>query len=413
MFVHFPRRKEVRPWMQEQGLRSVFPMDDISVMGLAEVAFRLPLLWARLRQTVAAASAFAPHVVVTIDSKGFSFRALRGIREACRAAGRQAPVCVHYVAPSYWAWKGGLRSLQNLHKIVDHVLCVLPWEPATCREHGVRATFVGHPAMEDVWNARHRDATTRMCINNNDAICHALETGHEGVAPYCHVAGNGAAFRAAHGLPPDPWPSGGPVVGVLGGSRVHEVRRMMPIFGAALRHLASQEPFQNLSVVLPTVPASAVEARVRRAAEAWGLPCVVVPASSGGRAKYDVLAACDVALSVSGTAVCQLMLAGLPCAVAYKAHPLTQFFARRWAQVKHVSLPNIMEGREAIPEAVFEACTPSAVSAMLRKLLLDKRHRNAQLDRLLPARIATQKKEISTKSEPRACGNLKFINGLV
>lgn len=103
-----------------------------------------------MKETVEAALQFQPHVVVTVDSKGFSFRLLKQLRARYNQQRLDRPVHFHYVAPSFWAWKGGEARLKGLSKFVDHVFCILPNEEVGCKLNGLNATFVGHPILEDV-----------------------------------------------------------------------------------------------------------------------------------------------------------------------------------------------------------------------------------------------------------------------
>ncbi|XP_062221485.1 probable lipid-A-disaccharide synthase, mitochondrial isoform X2 [Phragmites australis] len=158
--------------MSREGLLTLFPIEEIAIMGLWE---RLPHIYSvkkKIEDTVNAAMVFQPHAVVTIDSKGFSFRLFRqlkckGINEVfffiysrahmvnCYSClGRcnqkiQRPLYVHYVAPSFWAWKGSESRLSKLHDFVDHVLCILPFEEEICKLIALPATYVGHPLLDD------------------------------------------------------------------------------------------------------------------------------------------------------------------------------------------------------------------------------------------------------------------------
>ncbi|KAK9077383.1 hypothetical protein SSX86_005720 [Deinandra increscens subsp. villosa] len=152
--------------MAKQGLKSLFPMEDIAVMGIWELLPHLKKFQVRLKETVEAAFAFRPHVVVTIDSKGFSFRLLKQLKARYCEQGPNAPLHFHYVAPSFWAWKGGEERLVGLSEFVDHVLCILPFEAEVCKSHGVPATFVGHPVLEDIIEA----STVALCTSGTVAV---------------------------------------------------------------------------------------------------------------------------------------------------------------------------------------------------------------------------------------------------
>ncbi|GBG81826.1 hypothetical protein CBR_g34007 [Chara braunii] len=144
------------------------------------------LVWLRIHQAVAAAEEFQPDIIVTIDAKGFSFRVLEGIRNCYAAKGQRRPPCVHYVSPSVWAYKNGAASLSKLKSIVDHVLCILAFEPALYKSSGVQATFVGHPALEDVWRNQDSDAL----IGSEDCL----------MSPPWRIKADGSDILASHGF---------------------------------------------------------------------------------------------------------------------------------------------------------------------------------------------------------------------
>jgi lipid-A-disaccharide synthase len=299
--------------MQGQGLDSLFPMVELSVMGLVEVLPHLRRLRRRLRETVAAATALRPDAVVTIDSPGFTLRVQR------RLAGLAVPR-IHYVAPQVWAWKPW--RARTLGRDIDHLLALLPFEPPLFEAHGLATTFVGHPAVE-----------------------RAAE------------APDPAAFRAAHGIARD-----APLLCLLPGSRRGEVDRLLPVFAASVTALARR--FGGLAIVLPTV--AGVASRVDAAVATWAVPVRVV---TGERDKLGAFAAADAALAASGTVAAELAVAGTPTVIAYRMNPVTGWLARRLVRVPYVSLPNLVLNRPAQPEYLLEHCTPDnlvpAVSALL------------------------------------------------
>jgi lipid-A-disaccharide synthase len=303
--------------MQDAGLGpSLFPMCELSLMGLAEVLPSLLRLVRRIDQTVADIEARKPAGLVTIDAPGFT------LRVAARVHG-SLPV-IHYVAPQVWAWRR--HRVRKVARVVDRLLCLLPFEPAFFQEAGVAADFVGHPVLES-----------------------GLDRG------------DGAAFRARHGIPPD-----APLLAVLPGSRAGEVRRLA---GPILATLAALNR-ADLRLVIPTVPA--VEAAVRAAP--WPTPPIYVDAA--GRA--DALAASTCALCKSGTATLEVAFAGCPMLVLYRLNPLTSLVARRLITVKYASLVNLLADREIAPEFLQEYCNPSLLLPTLTKLLDDPQARADQ-----------------------------------
>lgn len=310
--------------MVKAGLDSLFPMEDLSVMGVFEVLPRLPLLLKRIKETADAVERLRPDVLVTIDSPDFCFRVIKKLK----ARGCPVPA-IHYVAPSVWAWRPG--RAQKVARFLDHLLCLLPFEPPYFEREGLDATFVGHPVV----------------------------TGDLG-------QGNGDAFRARHGLDPDQ-----PVLCVLPGSRSGEVERLLPVFGEAVEKLAAQ--FPALGVVTPTF--GHLKARIESAARDWPVRLVVVE----GDEKADAFAAADVALAASGTVGLELALAKVPHVIAYRLNPVTAFVARRLVKTPYVNLINIIVGREAVPELLLENCTAENLARGMSPLFDDARARAAQL----------------------------------
>ncbi|MEO5335561.1 MAG: lipid-A-disaccharide synthase [Magnetospirillum sp. WYHS-4] len=308
--------------MCAEGLESLFPMADLAVMGLAEVVPRLPNLVRRIRQTAAEVERLRPAALVTIDAPDFSFRVARKLK------GKGIPL-IHYVAPTVWAWRPG--RARKIARFLDHLLVLLPFEPPWFEREGLGCTFVGHPVVE---------------------------SGAD--------RGDGARFRAAHGIP-----ASAPLLCVLPGSRQGEVMRLLPVFAATLERLRASHP--DLRVVVPTV--ANVAATVRRAT--WPVPAVVV---DGQAEKYDAFAAADAALAASGTVALELALAGTPTVVAYRVNRLTAWLARRLIRVRWVNLVNILLDRGAVPELLQEACSPDRLADELRSLLDDEAARQAQRD---------------------------------
>lgn len=313
------------PAMTEAGLSSLFPMDELAIMGLAEVVPKIPSLLRRIRETADDIAARKPDAVVTIDAPDFCLRVAKRLRG--RGNSPAIPV-VHYVAPSVWAWRPGRAA--KIARLVDHVMCLLPFEPPYFERVGLRASFVGHPILES------------------------------GAAD-----GDGAAFRAAAGIP-----AGAPVLAVLPGSRRGEVARLLPAFGATVHAL--KQAFPAVHVVIPTLPhvAGAVQAE----AGAWP-DCHIV---LGDHDKYAAFAAADAALAASGTVSLELAMAGVPTVIAYRVAPLTAFIARRLIKVKYASIVNLILDKPVMPEFLQENSTPAQLIPALTNLLSSEDARRAR-----------------------------------
>ena len=223
--------------MAEEGITSLVPLADLAVAGVAEVLPRAPLILRRVHETAAAIRALKPDAVITIDSSGFSWRVAHGLRRR----GERLPL-THYVAPMVWAWRAG--RARRMARWYDHLLTLLPFEPPYFERVGLAASYVGHPV---------------------------LDSGAD--------RGEAARFRAAHDIAADEL-----VLTVLPGSRGGEVRRLLPVFGAALRQLETMVgPFR---VAVPTV-ATVAEAVTDGVRDWPGRPVVL----RGNADKYDAFAA--------------------------------------------------------------------------------------------------------------------------
>ncbi|HEY9163471.1 MAG TPA: lipid-A-disaccharide synthase [Magnetovibrio sp.] len=311
------------PDMQAAGLESLFPMEDLAVMGVFEVLPRLPLLLKRIKQTADAVERIKPQVMLTIDAPDFCFRVIKRLK----ARGVTVPV-IHFVAPSVWAWRPG--RAKKVAAFLDHLLCLLPFEPPYFEREGLKATFVGHPVVSS-------------SIGDGD----------------------GPSFRARHKIADD-----APLLCVLPGSRSGEVERLLPVFADTVAKLAPQ--FPGLNVVMPAVPH--LEGRVQAATRSWPVPVFVV----GAEQKADAYAAADAALAASGTVALELAMAALPNVIGYKLNALTAFLAKRLLTTRFVNLINIILDREAVPELLQENCTPENLAREVARLLDNPQARDLQ-----------------------------------
>ena len=309
---------------ESQGLTSLFPMSDLSVMGLAEILPHLPRLIRRLGETTAAIGRLKPDAVVTVDSPGFCLRLAHHLR------GSGIPI-IHYVAPQLWAW-GPFRA-RKLKKRVDHIMALLPFEVPFFEKYGISCTYVGHPTVD---------------------------AGVE--------RGDGPAFRLRHGIAPD-----APVLCVLPGSRAGEVRRMLPIFGRAL--LLLKEKYPDLRIVIPVV--DAVTGLVEDITRDWPVPEILIIDMAE---RFDAFAAADAAMAKSGTVTLELALAQVPMVVAYRISATSAFLVRRMGiSVEHASLVNLLAGRQVVPERLQEDCTPEKLAACVDEILGSEQVRAGQL----------------------------------
>ena len=308
--------------MEAHGLRSLFPMRDLSLMGLLEVVPKLRRLSQRMAMAEADILSRRPAALVTIDVPSF----------ALRLAGRVRPRgvrVVHYVAPQVWAWRPW--RVAKVRERVDRVLALLPFEPAFFEAAGVPVRFVGHPVVE---------------------------SGVDG--------GDAARFRAAHGIGAEER-----TVIVMPGSRRGEIGRLIGAFGEALRLVAREVP--GLRPVMPV--ARPVELAVRAAVAAWPVPPVLL---CGAEPRRDAYAAAGAGLIKSGTSSLEMAVAGVPHVVGYRVNPVTAAIVRRLVQIPHASLVNLLAEREVVPERLQENCTPERLAAELVRLLREPEAAAAQ-----------------------------------
>jgi lipid-A-disaccharide synthase len=309
--------------MREEGLESLVPLDDLAIMGVAEVLPRAPVILRRVRQTVAAIQTLRPDVLVTIDSSGFSWR----IAHRLRSNGESLPI-IHYVAPMVWAWRAG--RARRMARWYDHLMTLLPFEPPYFARVGLSCCYVGHPV---------------------------LESGADG--------GDGGRFRAAHGLAEHDL-----LITVLPGSRGAEVARLLPIFGAALTRL--RDLIGPYRVVVPTV--GTVATTVTKAVHRWpGSPIIVRQPGE----KYDAFAASRAALAASGSVALELAMAKLPMVVGYRLNPVTEKFLDRVLKVRQVNLVNLLLGKPLVCELLGPRCMPERLAAAVAELTRDERVRAA------------------------------------
>ncbi|MGI9393178.1 MAG: lipid-A-disaccharide synthase [Boseongicola sp.] len=316
------------PLMQAQGVESLFPMEELSVMGIAEVLPRYADLKRRLIETARDASEWAPDALITIDSPDFSLRLARLLKS------RSSVRTVHYVAPSVWAWRSGRAKKMSTY--IDQVLALLPFEPPYIEAEGMRCDFVGHPVVSDP------------------------------VASDADVA----AFRNELNL------GLSPIILVLPGSRRAEVGRLAPIFGEALRPLVAQYP--DARVVVPA--AAPVASKVIDVVRGWpGDPFIIDgrEVDTTERQKRAAFRAANVALAASGTVSLELAASATPMVVAYDMNWLSWQVMSRMAKVDTVTLVNLVTGRNVVPEFLGPKCKPQAIADALRLLLEND---NARID---------------------------------
>ncbi|MCJ9705945.1 MULTISPECIES: lipid-A-disaccharide synthase [unclassified Bradyrhizobium] len=320
--------------MAREGLESLFPIEELSIVGFAAVVQQLPKILRLIRNTADAVLEAAPDALVIIDSPDFTHRVARRVR----AKNSTIPV-VDYVSPQLWAWRPG--RARTMLGYVDHVLGLLPFEPEEYRKlGGPPCSYVGHPLIEQLPSLRPN----------------AEEQARRAGEP--------------------------PVLLVLPGSRRSEVRHHLDVFGATLGRLQAEG--RAFELILPTMPH--LEATIREGIANWPVKPRIVTGENEKRAVFRVARA---ALAKSGTVTLELALSGIPMVTAYRVGAVEAFILRRAIRVSSVILANLVIGEDVIPEYLQEDCTPEKLAPALHDVLTDSPLRLrqveafAQLDRIM------------------------------
>ena len=297
------------PEMVSAGCTPWRDSSELAVMGIFEVLHDLPRLRRLMADLEARILRDPPDVFVGVDAPDFNLRLERRLR----TAGIRT---VHYVSPSVWAWRPG--RVKVIRAACDLVLCLLPFEAQFLERHGIAARFIGHPLADEI---------------------------PDQVDP--------TAARETLGLGP------GPIVAILPGSRLGEIKRLGPPFVEAAEWLTSRA--EGIQFVVPTVSHSTRELFERCWTEHGPL---ARPLILDGQA-HEAMAAADVVLAASGTATLEAMLVGRPMVVAYRVSALTfaLFFGLKLGKVRYFSLPNLLADQRLVPEFLQSEVTGPALGA--------------------------------------------------
>ena len=312
--------------MEAEGLKSLFDISDLAVMGIAEVIPSIPKILRLIKQTVDDIVRIRPDVVVSIDSWSFGCRVQKALRKKKTGIPQ-----VHYVAPQVWAWKK--KRARTMNKYVDRLLTLLPQEPQYFTPYGLDTVFVGHPVIE---------------------------------SPI--VQGDKESFRRKYAIPDDKR-----IVCILPGSRHNEVSRLLPIFIESAEKL--QQQHNDLFFVIPTV--KTVEKRVRRMTKNCGLSLLIV---EGSEDRHNAMCAASAAIAASGTVALELAIAGVPHIIGYKLSALSTVVARLLLHIRYVNLSNILLQEEIVPELLLENCTADNIVSYLNHYLAQDEVWQKQID---------------------------------
>ena len=308
--------------MRARGMRSLYPIADVAMMGIGSIIVHLPRIVRRVHETMGAVVAAKPDVLVIIDSPDLTHAIAK--RVARRMP--ELPI-VDYVSPTVWAWRA--YRARFMRRYVDHVLALLPFEPEAHRKlGGPPCTYVGHPLIERLSELRPQDGER-------------LPLGER------------------------------PVLLVLPGSRRTEISRLMQPFGEAVAKIAEARP--DVELLLPSVPHLAEEIAVRVAR--WPRQPRLV---FGEAEKFAAFRRAHAALAASGTVTLELALSGVPMVVAYRVDPIARL-GKRFLTIHSIVLPNLILGENPVPEFLDDDGSPDVLARETLALLSDTENRRAQV----------------------------------
>ena len=299
--------------MAAEGHTSLFPITELSVMGLAEVIPRIPKILNLINQTVSDIIKQQPNVIITIDAPDFCFRIAR------RLKGKGIPL-IHYVAPSVWAWRP--NRAKKVANLFDHLISILPFEPPYFQKYGLQTSFVGHPVVQSL-----------------------------------SYPANPISFREQLNIP-----SQTKIIILLPGSRTGEVKRHLPIFKETIIKLARK--IRDIHIIC--LVTENTKFMVSKSAKTWSFTHSIIHEKHD---KLSALASGNVALAASGTVALELACAGTPSIITYKINPVSAWVARKMVKISYANIVNLLLKREAIPEFIQKKCNPHFLCKALFTLL--------------------------------------------
>jgi len=310
------------PLMQAQGLDSLFAMEELSLMGIAEILPKYRHLKRRIRETAEAVIATKPDVLITIDSPDFCLRVARLVKAASDIR------TVHYVAPTVWAWRAGRAT--KMAEVIDHVLALFPFEPPYMEAAGMRCDFVGHPISAEA-----------------DVSVEEI-----------------AALKARHQIG-----EAQKTLVILPGSRRSEVERMGSIFVDAVQ----QADLKDTQILMPTLPhlRAMVEQQFATLSKTHRLTVLDgndLDAEGAARQRLVAMAAADMALAASGTVSLELAAARTPMVIAYDMNWLSRQIISRMLLTDTVTLVNLVSETRSVPEFIGSNCAAAPIAAALQDL---------------------------------------------
>jgi lipid-A-disaccharide synthase len=294
------------PAMENEGLHSLFPFHELSLMGIFEIIPHLWTIFKHIRQTANFIIDCQPDIILTIDSPGFHKRLLKKIKYLAIPA-------VHCVAPTVWAWRP--KRAQHMAQWVDHLLTLFRFEPPYFEKVGIETTWVGHPMIENVFNINVHERDSKKLL-------------------------------------------------ILPGSRKREIETHLPIF------LKSVADFQNhnsgWTIIIPTLPH--LKELVSRILISHYKDDIQVVVLNDLKERLELFSTCSLAIATSGTVSLELGLCNVPHVVAYRISAITYWIVKNMITIPYASLVNILCGKRVLPECIQNECTSFNIHQALESL---------------------------------------------
>ena len=328
------------PLMEQEGFVSLIDQSRISKMGFVDILFNIIDLFDALNTMSKYSMAWKPDLVITIDSPEFSFRLAKRIK----SISVETPI-IHYVMPTIWAWRP--NRLQKVRKFVDHILALFPFEQDLAKKNQITCDFVGHPIV-----------TKRIPASQDIAM----------LRKNLHIKNTT------------------PIMAVLPGSRISEIRNMLPIFLETITRVAAV--YTDLTFVIPVMRGleGSVSTQVTKFRKKTGLTVLLLEERNSAspidfeKMKFSLFRTAAIALATSGTVVLELARMGVPMVVGYRSYRINELLIKLLVKSKRANLIDIIANTEAMPEFLFSHCNPENLFQAIKSILNDPSLAASQLE---------------------------------
>ena len=350
--------------MEKEGLKSLFPMSDLSLMGFFEVLPKVFKLLKRIKQTVDTIIKEKPDAILTIDSPGFCFRVMEKLK--CKDKKFFDSVKkIHLIAPSVWAYKE--KRAKRISKIYDLLLCILPFEPPYFEKYGLKTEYIGHPIFDD--DTKYSTKYSKSDLSKNYSVS------------YDDI-----------------------IIILTPGSRESEVERIYPIMIKAINILKERYCYTYKDYHIFTFANNHTRDLVDFTAHEYEFKTKII---TNETEKAKILSCANVALAKSGTNTFEFNIYGVPLVVTYTFNWFTNKIVKRVVKIKYANLVNILANQEIIPEFVLDNVDPSQIAEQLNKFLKDRQLCKKQIE---DTRNIIKQLGYNCPEKASYCGASKILN---